>query len=45
MADYNSSLPIRTENNGDAAVKVVDGTVTSQALEIDAAGADRKSVV
>lgn len=38
MSDYNSSLPIRTENNGDAAVKVVDGTVTSQALNVDAAG-------
>jgi hypothetical protein len=38
MADYNSSLPIRTETNGDAAVKVVDGTVTSQALAIDSSG-------
>jgi hypothetical protein len=38
MSDYNSSLPIRTENNGDAAVKVVDGTITSQALSVDASG-------
>lgn len=38
MADYNSSLPIRTENNGDAAVKVVDGTVPSQALNVDSSG-------
>lgn len=38
MSDYNSSLPIRTENNGDAAVKIVDGTITSQALGVDSAG-------
>lgn len=38
MSDFNSSLPIRTENNGDAAVKIVDGTVTSQALGVDASG-------
>lgn len=38
MSDYNSSLPIRTENNGDAAVKIVDGTITSQALNVDSSG-------
>lgn len=38
MSDFNSSLPIRTETNGDVVVKVVDGTVTSQALAVDAAG-------
>lgn len=38
MSDYNSSLPIRTENNGDAAVKIVDGTVTSQQLTVNADG-------
>lgn len=38
MADYNSSLPIRTEANGDAAVKVVDGTTPSQALNVDSSG-------
>lgn len=38
MADFNSSLPIRTETNGDAAVKVVDGTTPSQALNVDASG-------
>lgn len=38
MADYNSSLPIRTESNGDAAVKVVDGTLTSQTLTVNADG-------
>lgn len=38
MSDYNSSLPIRTENNGDAAVKIVDGTITSQALAVAADG-------
>lgn len=38
MADFNSSLPIRTETNGDAAVKIVDGTITSQALTVNADG-------
>lgn len=38
MSDYNSSLPIRTETSGDAAVKVVDGTITSQALSVDSSG-------
>lgn len=38
MSDANSSLPIRTENNGDAAVKVVDGTTPSQALSVDSSG-------
>jgi len=38
MADYNSSLPIRTETNGDAAVKIVDGTITSQQLGVDSNG-------
>lgn len=39
MADFDSSLPIRTENDGDVVVKVVDGTTPSQALNVDAAGA------
>jgi hypothetical protein len=38
MSDANSSLPIRTENNGDVKAILVDGTITSQALAIDAAG-------
>src|SRR5665213_3216457 len=38
MSDFNSSLPVRTENNGDVAAKIVDGTITSQALAVDAAG-------
>ena len=38
MADYNSSLPIRTENAGDASIKVVDSTVTSQGLKVNANG-------
>lgn len=38
MSDFNSSLPVRTENSGDVAVKIVDGTITSQALAIDASG-------
>lgn len=38
MSDFNSSLPVRTESAGDLAVKLVDKTLTSQALAIDAAG-------
>lgn len=38
MSDYASSLPVRTENDGDVVVKVGDGTVPSQQLAIDAAG-------
>jgi hypothetical protein len=38
MSDYNSSLPVRTQNNGDVAAKIVDGSITSQALGVDAAG-------
>ena len=38
MADYNSSLPVRTETNGDVAVKIVDGTIVSQALLVNPDG-------
>lgn len=38
MSDQNTSLPIRTEANGDVVVKLVDGTVASQALAIDSSG-------
>lgn len=38
MADFNSSLPVRTQTNGDVAVKVVDGTVVSNALTVDSSG-------
>ena len=38
MSDYNSSLPIRTETAGDAAVKVVDGTITSQVMAVNSDG-------
>lgn len=38
MADFNSSLPIRTENAGDVIVKLSDATVTSQQLKIEADG-------
>lgn len=38
MSDFNSSLPVRTEANGDVAAKLVDGTITSQTLAIDASG-------
>ncbi|CAM6000301.1 unnamed protein product [Sphagnum balticum] len=38
MADYNSSLPVRTQNNGDVVINIADGTVTSQLLAIDSSG-------
>lgn len=38
MSDFNSSLPVRTENNGDVVVKVGDGTLPSQQLNIDSSG-------
>ena len=38
MADFNSSMPIRTENNGDVVVKLGDATTPSQQLAIDSTG-------
>lgn len=38
MADFNSSLPVRTENNGDIVAKISDGTTASQLLSIDSSG-------
>lgn len=38
MADYDSSLPIRTETDGDAVVKIGDGTTPAQYWAIDANG-------
>lgn len=38
MADYNSSLPVRTESPGDIASKIVDATVPSQGLAVDSSG-------
>lgn len=38
MADFNSSLPIRTENAGDAIVKVADATTPSQQLKVESDG-------
>ncbi len=38
MADYNSQLPVRTQNDGDVVVKIADATVPSQQLAVDAAG-------
>lgn len=36
--DFNSSLPVRSEQNGDVVVKVVDGTLTNQTLTVNADG-------
>lgn len=38
MSDFNSSLPIRTENAGDAIVKVADATTPSQQLKVNVDG-------
>lgn len=38
MADYNSSLPIRTENAGDVVAKISDATIPSQQLAVDSSG-------
>ena len=38
MADYDSSLPIRTENDGDVVAKISDATVSSQQLAVEADG-------
>lgn len=38
MADFDSSLPIRTEAAGDVVVKVADATLTSQQLAVNADG-------
>lgn len=38
MADYNSSLPVRTETDGDIVAKIGDGATPSQYLGVDAAG-------
>lgn len=42
MADYNSSLPVRTENAGDVKNIQVDATVPSQGASIDANGAGKQ---
>lgn len=38
MADFNSSLPVRTETAGDVSVKVVDGITPAQVLTVNADG-------
>lgn len=38
MSDFNSSLPVRTENNGDIVAKIGDGTTPSQQLGVDSSG-------
>jgi len=38
MSDYNSSLPTRTQNNGDIVAFLADGTISTQLLGIDSSG-------
>jgi hypothetical protein len=38
MADFNSSLPIRTETAGDVIAKIADATTPGQQLAVDASG-------
>ena len=38
MSDFNSSLPVRTENAGDVIAKIADATTPSQQLAVDSSG-------
>lgn len=38
MADYDSGLPVRTENAGDVVAQICDATVSSQRLAVDGSG-------
>lgn len=38
MSDFNSSLPVRTENPGDVIAKIADATTPSQQLAVDSSG-------
>lgn len=38
MSDFNSSLPVRTENDGDVVAKISDATTPSQQLAVNADG-------
>lgn len=38
MSDFQSNLPIRTESPGDIATKIVDATITSRGLAVNADG-------
>lgn len=38
MADFNSSLPVRTQTNGDLVAKLCDGTTNTQLLKINSDG-------
>ena len=38
MADYDSSLPVRTQQNGDVVSKICDGTTNTQLLNVDSNG-------
>lgn len=38
MSDFNSSLPVRTQSNGDVVAFLADGTTPSQLLAIDSSG-------
>lgn len=38
MADINSSLPVRTQSNGDVVIEIADGTTPSQKMAVNSAG-------
>lgn len=38
MPDFNSSLPVRTQSNGDVVINVADGTTETQLLGVDSSG-------
>lgn len=38
MSDFNSSLPVRTQSNGDVVAFIADGTISTQLLGVDSSG-------
>lgn len=44
MSDYNSSLPVRTETNGDVAIKLVDATLVTQGASVDSNGSQKARI-
>jgi hypothetical protein len=44
MSDYESSLPVRTENDGDVVAKIADATTPANQWEIDATGRGKVNV-
>lgn len=41
MSDFNSSLPVRTQTNGDVVIQICDGTTPSQKAAVNVAGSQQ----